>query len=301
MSDDCPVIIIHQGNQAYIQTAMRRAEASGNPVRWIDRIDDFDAGAAGYDDFIAHYRHMSTNNEDYELWCFKRYFILETAMRESGLEHAWMLDSDVLVFDDMGKVAKRAFRPRGMDNAVGITMRRGEFLISALGHTSYWTLKAISEFTAFLRRAYREQDPYLERKWVFHRDGTIPGGVCDMTLLYMWAHDRPTTFNTLRPFDGCAVDANFNTPFNYCPQEYRTRLGHKRIAFRGGQPHGTRAENGERVRFLSLHFQGGAKRYMEAYAEGKALATDAVLLLERLGLKRMAGAMPVRLPAEAGL
>jgi hypothetical protein len=105
-----------------------------------------------------------------------------------------------------------------------------------------------------------------QEKWDWHRTTGTAGGVCDMTMLYLWAQNRNDVVNFASPLGGGVFDYNINSAENTQSGEYETWLGKKKIVFRDGKPYGRRCEDGAIVRFRSLHFQGAAKSQMERYA-----------------------------------
>src|SRR5262249_58050889 len=55
--------------------------------------------------FRCCYQHMSTNPEEYELFCYLRWFYLLDYMELRGLERVLHLDSDFLLYSCMDELA----------------------------------------------------------------------------------------------------------------------------------------------------------------------------------------------------
>jgi hypothetical protein len=134
-------------------------------------------------------------------------------------------------------------------------------------HFSYWTLEGLEDFTSFCIEAYhnktiREQ---LETKWKWHNDHNKPGGVSEMTLLYLWSKDNQKVANSSKVINNMTVDHSINTSTNYSENEYQMQLEIKKIIFRDGIPYGFNKILNKEIRFLGIHCQGTAKILMRFF------------------------------------
>ena len=99
----------------------------------------------------------------------------------------------------------------------------------------------------------------------------IPGGVTEMSLLYLWVMDRPNMrfYNMSIPENGFAFNNTIWSDVNYSPREYvvspLTRLKKFTIPKDGGLPI-FYLQAGGTVRFYNIHFVGSAKSDMHDYA-----------------------------------
>jgi hypothetical protein len=277
------IVVVHDGSQDYVRLALETARRSGNRPSQLSFADK----SASQIDFEQRWRQMSNYDRRFDLLCMTRYFVIQKAMHDQGLDYVFDLDSDVLAFDDMD-----VFRARHLDGVFcGLHMPQSQpgLRYSFGAHTSYWTRDAIDDFCVFLLNFYEEVPQAAQEKWDWHRSTGAPGGVCDMTLLYLWAKDRGDVMNFAKPIGEAVFDYNLNTSENYAKGEYRTRFGKKIIAFRDGQPYG-RAANGDWIRFRSLHFQGSIKNQMRRFADAKGYAHGPLLKdWLKLKLKALAG------------
>lgn len=108
-----PIIILHKGNHDYLKICIKQAKYS-NPDSRIILIGDnsnkklaFDAGIEHYlignyfksaFEFAKIYSHHSTNDYNYELFCFQRWFIILDFINSQGIDKFIHIDSDVLLF-----------------------------------------------------------------------------------------------------------------------------------------------------------------------------------------------------------
>lgn len=279
-----PVVFIHQGNQEYLSIALEQAAIRNgvvllgdNDTLWrnFDHMADLLAVAK---DFDQAYVHMSTNPEPFERFCFHRWFALAEWMRRMRAERAFYCDSDVMLYCDVTEWAESVGNP---DVSLQIPKHQPEYRWAASGHVSLWTLDALSAFCNYIVAIYQESSELLEAKWHWHQTESKPGGICDMTLLYLWASDtyrlglfHPTTkiVNNAKVINGATFDHNINVAENYELDEYEMEAGHKRLwlyeDWNDSRPVLGRVvtDSRERVFANALHFQGGpTKELMKEY------------------------------------
>jgi hypothetical protein len=261
------IAIIHEGNQPYLHAAAEMAVRSGNRVT----ILDYSATSPQRDTFRAKYRLMANYPQRFDLQCFERYFILQSAMTEHGLNSIFHMDSDVLMFDDVRAFERQHLSPSGISAGIHMPASQPGLRMSYGGHTSYWTRSALDSFCEYLVNVYDAMPTQAGEKWDWHRTTGVPGGVCDMTMLYLWAQGRKLA-NFAEPIGEAVFDYNINSAENAYPDEYQTYFGKKKIFFRDGRPYGRLRKDGKAIRFRSLHFQGAAKTQMERYSGGRTYA-----------------------------
>ena len=281
-----PLVFIHAGDSPYLAFTLRQARAADPDAQVVllgdaqnDRfpfVDHVDGAAPPYraaaDEVAAVYRHLSTNRPAFELGCFERWFRLRTLFRERSLADALVLDSDVMLYATEAEV--RASHVGAAPLALARPGGQGPWAWSASPHASFWTAAEVEAFCAFVLRSYTEADA-LERyraKWRRHVEAGWPGGVCDMTALYLYAQDRDDVANLLAVRGGAAFDHNLSVPGNERPGEYAVEGGAKALVWEGGRPYGLPADGGEPVRFYGLHLQGHAKARIPALYRGPDFA-----------------------------
>jgi hypothetical protein len=216
--------------------------------------------------FEPGYVHLSSNPRDFELRCIQRWFAILELAREQGWERLVHLDSDVLVFSGLDRLAA-AFG----DAQLTLHGR------SPAPHVLFvLDVEALESFVAFVEAQYSEPEQ-LEELRDFYRESFLDtgaaGGVCDMTLWNRFrAQGRARAYDTSAVFEGGTIDNNLNEP-----EGYRMELGLKRIEWREGAPHGVR-EDGTLVRFHALHLQGRAKSCARLFRSGRPLSRPRVAL-----------------------
>lgn len=270
-----PVVFIHQGFQSYLPHALVQAarrnqvvllgDEENKIVRHNHTMIDTSVGR----DFDEAYVHMSTNPKEFERFCFHRWFILADWMRKTGIEKAFYCDSDVMLYCDVTEWAESVGNP---ELSYQTPQHQPDYRWAASAHVSLWSVGAVSEFCKFILDTYRQEPArgILEEKWRYHRQNDLSGGVCDMTLLYLFSKLHPIGadyVNNAKVINGATFDHNINVAENYEPHEYDMRDGMKRIQRdAGGIPCGYRPYEQDWIRFNALHFQGGpAKELMEEY------------------------------------
>lgn len=204
---------------------------------------------------------------------FRRLFLMEVFMRRFGYRHMILLDSDILVYQNMAEVEEF----EGQDFACCVDENQhfspgdtqGLRWLANCG-ISYWTLPALDDFLSFLQDAYENHLDRLRVKYDYHVAHSIPGGVTEMSLLYLWIQDRPRMrfYNMAVPRDGRAFNSTMWGDVNYSPGECVvdgfTRMKKVTIPADGGLPV-FYLKAGGTLRMRNLHFVGSAKNCMHDY------------------------------------
>jgi hypothetical protein len=134
-------------------------------------------------------------------------------------------------------------------------------------HFSYWTVGALEDFTCFCIDAYSNEKikEKLAAKYQWHIENKMPGGVTEMTLLYLWSKNNPKVFNLCRVINDMTIDNASTNSDNYFEDEYKMRQGLKRFIFRKGIPYGYNKILKKEIEFGSIHCQGWAKSMMRFF------------------------------------
>lgn len=280
------LVFIHEGYSEYLEFTLRQAHAAspaseivllGNAENdrfpFVTHVDvSRGAYAAAATQLAEVYEHRSTNGETFERVCFERWYRLQEWMRQSGEERVLVLDSDVLLFAREDEIFSTYPGPLALSISGD---QEKEMVWAASPHTSVWTPASLEAFCAFTLSQFRQPGRF-DRKWEHHRVTGTPGGVCDMTALYLFSREHLAT-NTAEARGGVAVDHNLNVPHNAHPDEYAMDGAAKALDWRDGQPWGTNRQTGEAVRFLALHLQGQAKGQIPALYTGPAFENQKAL------------------------
>ena len=283
-----PILIAHTGYSPYLEFTLRQAVdwAGRDGVAFLgDRSNDrfpfvrhVDGDAPPFREAAAEigsvYRHMSTNTSAFELAAIQRWFRLHALMAREGLDRALVLDSDVLLY--AGSAELEAWVG---DAEVGLATPEEQppFGWESSGHSAVWSAERLSACCDYSIRAYTEpaESERLQAKWHHHLATGAPGGICDMTLFYLFAERQPagSVLNVTRARDGAVFDHNAAMTLGAVPGEYPLgRDGLKPVAWRDGQPTVAQASGGEAVRFLTLHLQGPSKSAIPALYRGPDFA-----------------------------
>lgn len=263
-----PLIFVHEGSQHYLKSALLTAIESGNEVILIgDKsnksfcdswVDVSSIAVDRYKEFEGIYKHMSKNPFWFELLCFKRYFVLLGYAEEKKLDEFILCDSDLLVFSNLSSYDYGNYLA-----AMSFCKNQDNYRWSASPHCSYWTKKGLEQFIEFLMDTYTNGIKKLEEKWNYHTQNLVGGGICDMTLLYLWQQTVPKKIrNTAIPVDNIVFDHMVSKGEVYEKNEYIVdqKFAIKKIAFIDGYPHFIKT-TGEKVRTYTLHLQGKSKIY----------------------------------------
>jgi hypothetical protein len=274
MSKPIPIIQFFRGSQPWLALSLKQAERFNQKVVLIgDRSNQtLTAHHFNYTDynqefqsFTEVYEHLSTNSVDFELYCFQRFFVLQQWMLKHHEERVFMVDSDLLLYADLTDRLYRKYL-QGYEAALCIPQlqsQESEYSWTASPHVSFWTHSAIQSFTQSCLETYRSRKALLHQKYEHHQTMNQPGGICDMSLLYLWAKNNQTVFNLLELKDGEAIDHNINSKDGLWKNQHQLKSGIKSIYFRQGLPY----EQETHQQYLGLHFQGTAKPLMAIFVE----------------------------------
>lgn len=270
-----PAVFIHMGNPKYLKRTIRLSENSNNEVYLIGDISNKkicrnwinaeDLEINDYYDFENSYIHMSTNRLEFELGCFKRYYLLYAFMNKLNIKSCFMLDSDTCVYNNLNETNLENY-----DVACGVVDDEIPNIWCASPHSSFWKRDSLKNFLLFLNNCYIKKDSRLEKIWNYHKKKSLNGGISDMVLLRLWINDLQPKWKNLAEIDaGTVYDDNINCACNYVGQTYQMRklLFHrkiKKVIFEKGKPYFIK-ENGEKIAARVIHAQGEAKMYISCF------------------------------------
>lgn len=276
-----PVIIVHKGNSDYLKYTIECSRNSGNHVVLIgDMSNSYYAEWVNYKDyeselhqsFRAVYEHMSPNHMDYELISFDRHYYVYEYCRRNQIDRFFMSDSDELIYTEL-----KADMFESYDFVINIPERSNHLVVTAQSELSYWTLDALRQFLEYINKTYKYGKEKLREKWNYLKNMGF-GGVCDMTLLYMFSQETSLKFgNTQYMQEHGIFDPNVNTSrVGDLTFEMDELLGIKKITEQDGKLY-FRDTDGKLHRALTIQAQGRAKRYMKDLSMGKETDVDACL------------------------
>ncbi len=290
---DCPIAIIHKGSPDYLKWSLLQVKLFNSDITLIgdlsnkyhektvkytliDNLKSEDAKR-----FKGIYQHFSANNYNFEVFCFERWFILLEYMKQNNLERIVHLDSDVMVYMNLNKLVIDELTKYQASYHVPNQEYSGMRWI-AVPHISFWTRAALQSFCDFIINQYTSGIEELKSKWEWHKISKVGGGICDMTLLYLYYIKNTERIGNLAPtneVDGFVFDLNINSGENYFQDEFKTKYAPlfkklKRIKFIGGIPHGYNLKLNKNVTFGNLHCQGKSKLLMYFFFSGRKTLVD---------------------------
>lgn len=260
-----PIVYIHLGHlPVYLKLSVQQARQYNPKVVLIsDNKPDFDCEwvdvSTVSDDverFAAIYAHMSTNSKKFELICIKRWIILRNYMIKYNIDRAYYTDSDVMIYDNLENVYNSHYSNYEVCYTMPVDQENYRWTASAC--CSYWSLKAIKAFSDFIFHCYDTTGiKKLEEKWNYHMQNGIPGGVCDMTLFYLF-YDKLSFCSLSSVTHDIVFDQNFIDSENYYRNEYTTEysdefeLQVKKLTWENKQPYARNLKLNKKVRFIVL-------------------------------------------------
>ena len=275
-----PVVFIHYGPvPEYLRLALEQAAQNNRVIFVTDQTFDHHKVetvslldlSSNVSDFMSSYHHLSKNPIDFELRCFARWGILKKLMDIKLLPSIFYCDSDVLLYVDVNSLFDK-----NSNAAYSTPNHQPEFRWSASAHVSYFPYSTLSSLWEFISKTYKDKDATfgeLKRKYAHHLSTNKPGGVCDMTLLYLFSSHNKID-NICAVVHGCTFDHNINSSENENANEYLMRpttqgdqsMMIKDVRLLEGSYVAINEATNHHVKFNSLHFQGQAKMLMNKFA-----------------------------------
>lgn len=259
-----PIVFIHYGNSDYLQYSLLQAKRS-NQDKDIILIGDesnnrypfvkhFNVSESiSMKSFADIYKHMNFNSYEYELFCIQRWFILRDFMKSHGIEQCYYQDSDVMLYEDVGK-----------ENITGFDFAFCGGISAGISFINNVT--ALDTFCAFITSCYAQKDLRLQLENMYHSIiATIPhGGICDMVFVNLYCNNT----NPEKIYDLAMIrnDATFDLNINLT-DDYEEWFGRKKIYFTSKGVMCKNLSLDRFIRFKALHFQGEAKIFMPYFLE----------------------------------
>jgi hypothetical protein len=211
-----------------------------------------------FSNFQKNYVHLNTTPQDYELFCYERWFILRKFMLDKSLDTVFYADSDVLLFCDVQKEWSKY-------DQYSLTLLHRTAAIS-----SFITFEAINNFCSMLENVYSNKNSYLYKKIASHfsirQESGLAGGVCDMTLfeLFHYSHEFGGGPGRVGEMMAIIDDSTYDHNINAKDQDFSFKNGTKQVTFKNGQPYVFNERSKKDILFNSIHFQGSAKSLMKS-------------------------------------
>ena len=288
-----PILVFHLGNPSYLNLMIKQAIKQGNIVHLIgddsnrDICDNWSSADSyvplDYFEFEKNFVQMSDYPLAFDLNCFKRFFIMREYMQKKNIDKMIFADSDLMIFTNLSE-----FYNRNVCGAsLSIPKRQNKYRWTAQAHCSFWTIDYLSDFLDFVKNEYVNHIDVLTEKFKYHIKNSIKGGVCDMTLLYLWSEDKKGIYNTAPIQDSKCFDHCIGSADNYLDNEfeYNKILRLKKVGYDNDGPF-CKTLQGEKVHMYTLHCQGSAKSLMPYIFDGNINSFRAYSNRYIQGLKR---------------
>lgn len=277
-----PVVVVHLGAQAHVLACLRETARRNEPLyligdvanrhfarecpglRWIDVRELGSSSVA--ESFRTHFVNYSTNPHSFELNCFVRMFRLRALLDLLGAEACFYLDSDCALLTDVRQVAFE--RP----DALVVHADFGNPLrMTASVHNARLSRDFLDRFARICHEVYVERSRFDEvtAKLRRHVERRLPGGLCDMTIYHLVTRELAVQ-DLGHPRDGEVFDHRFGSAEGDELEEQYVLAGEHKLLHREGDAFYVQDVRGPRVRLLSVHFQGIAKRFVGLLNGGSA-------------------------------
>ena len=277
-----PIIILHIGKSNYVESCMKQALKYNNEVIFLtddsNYLNNFKIKVVDYTKYVKYgvqlqktFKNYSTNSPQIEFLCVLRWLVVYQYMKENNINRAFICDSDVLIYDDISELNEKYLKDYNF-------MLCSSPSKNLTGGQSIWNIEELGKFKDFVINFYGTQINNIESFFETYKE---PGGICDMTILYYFAHNK-SNFEGLR-FDGMpyfnqdltqifndelTFDLHLDTAGNHPnPNDWEMVDGRKNIKYINNQPHCYNKRLKKDIRFVLLHFQGRNKRVMTNWFE----------------------------------
>lgn len=266
------IIFIHKGDSWYLPYALNQAVES-NPYANIYLLgdesnkkyntnnvnhfswEDFNIRAK---EFANIYQHFATTDYHHELFCIQRWFVLLEFMKKLNLTNAILLDTDVLLFQDIIKyfscIDKKFHYTRGTTNHMGFVY---------IPNRSY-----LGNICTFMTNLYKNQETLnrLEKDYVDYVKENGIGGVSDITLFeYYQEQNQDYVYNTENPpLNKMAFIHSLESDFYL-----KDKNNYVAIKWRNEIPYGTFLSTGELISIIGIHCFGLQKTSIRRLYNGK--------------------------------
>lgn len=284
-----PVIYIHFGNKPeHLLNSLQQALKFNRSVYLIsdsqlkmDNIRNFNVNdyMQNVPEFENAYVHMSTNTRDFEIICIKRWIILNNFLKEQKIDVCYYSDSDVMIYSDLSALYQNY---ESFDAVFTLPEQQEPYRWTASACCSYWKSEIVNKFSEFIQWCYSDEGlELLKKKWIYHQENSIQGGICDMTLLYLFSK-QINFFSLSRPLNGIVFDQNYLDGENYYRDEYETELNKyinrnvKKVTWKNGLPFALNRVSKETVQFAAL------TEYARYFNKKQDVIKNAVSLLKRV-------------------
>lgn len=288
-----PILIHHEtgekpqtgggANQEYLKYCILQAKKFNEKVvlfgdeynkKWCDdwhSINEYDSEKWHHFERVFENLVYSSYTDAWALGIFKRFFIFEEYLKHNGYKECVMMDSDVLIFLNLSEYpqfanCQAAYEIPNTQNLECVDATN-DLRMCAIPGVAYFTLEALSEFTSFCIDVYENRRDLIMPKYEAHMKYHIGGGVCEMSILYLFAKLMPKGYviNLLEEYDGRVFTGNTvgTDDLTYDQYELSALTQMKKISFKGEQAYMT-LKGGRKIPVNNIHFGGADKIFIKS-------------------------------------
>lgn len=192
-----PVIIHHEGNQEYLKTCLKHNAKYNHVILLGDKSNYDTAKELGVEwvdctelkkcQRLMNLNDVLVNYSFYpDRWVhqfYGRLVYIEEYLRTQSIEKFVLFDSDIIGFTDVNSL------PSLIEYDAGFCTCEQKYeelrWVSNIG-ISFFSRDALTDFIDFIIDTYKNNKELLLKKWNYHQRNNIPGGVCEMSLAYLW-------------------------------------------------------------------------------------------------------------------
>ena len=274
-------VIVVGDNSVREGLAQLLTESVGVEFVHVDELQDDDAR-----EFSRCFVNYSFQPAEFELACFLRTFYMRRLIQVKGLSRVFYTDSDCAILCDVSELLWHHPTLRVGYSKQLKKQEDDKFHMTNCMHNSVLTLDMCDRYVQLCFDIYKTRTKYhlIADKWEHHQK-VMCGGVCDMTLWFLYETEKgvgaDVVFDMNDPLfmngEKCVFDHNVNDAYGYKGRDtynmhYDGNVNRwcdtKRIVKKDGKLYASVKEDGELVRLLSVHYQGGAKEGLDRNCHG---------------------------------
>lgn len=273
MIKNIPVIFFHLGEQDYFHSTLHLASKKndviviGNQTHSFTKehpnvkFENYENYASDVEKFKNTYVHLHTSHPDMQVICYLRWLIIRNYCIEKAITNIFHADSDLAILSNLTDVY---YENINHDWALATMFNQHKHRLVASAHVSYWNINVLSNFCNFIFSSYADDDikSKIVEKYIWHKETNSPGGVCDMTQLYLFSQQTPHVSLTKTINKSC-FDDNVNSSENYYIDEYHVEHEMKKILVNKDQFYFLSNKEGPILAHV-IHCQGVAKNLLNS-------------------------------------
>ena len=278
-----PIVIFHtRGNQAYFQSCVNNNAKNNivyligddsnkftfinNPNVHFYHINDLVTEEAKQ--FEACFTNYSSNDHNYEMYCYLRIFYLKTFIEKTGKQWVFHIDSDCIILGDINNIFSEP-----LSISYSIQNMKNKFHMVGSVHNALINLEFCNTFIKLCFDIYQNKSKFelINKKLEWHKQNNVPGGICDMTLYYLLHSEKllhsvidlnlPIKVNN----EEFIFDHNISDSYGYLGEDTYEKLDGIKVICRQENNFFFKNKQGMPIRTISIHFQGSAKRILETF------------------------------------